>query len=99
MLDEGESLATWALPMPPAYEHVLPARSLAGHRREYLDYEGPVSGGRGTVVRWDEGEFEWVEKNADCIAVDLKGRKIVGRVRIERTSGDTGGLFWYLTTG
>jgi len=24
----------------------------------YLDYEGPVGGGRGTVTRWDGGEYE-----------------------------------------
>jgi hypothetical protein len=98
MLEQGESLATWALPMPPAWEHVLPARPLADHRREYLQYEGPVSGQRGTVVRWDEGQFEWVENNAGCVVVDLKGRKIIGRARIERAGRGSAGFHWYLTT-
>lgn len=97
MLDQGESLATWELPMPPAYEHVIPALRLADHRRDYLEYEGPVSAGRGTVVRWDEGDFQWVEKNAGCIVVDLKGEKIVGRVRID-SGAETGDVCWYLTT-
>ncbi len=63
----------------------------------YLEYEGPVSAGRGTVVRWDEGDFQWVEKNAGCIVVDLKGEKIVGRVRID-SGAETGDVCWYLTT-
>jgi DNA polymerase Ligase (LigD) len=98
MLDQGESLATWALPMPPTLGHVLQAQLLADHRRDYLDYEGPVSGDRGTVVRWDEGEFEWVERSVDCVVVDLRGGKIAGRVRLEAT-GDTPTAFrWRLST-
>jgi hypothetical protein len=92
MLDQGELLATWALPLPPALEHVLPARALPDHRRDYLDYEGPVSGNRGSVVRWDEGHFEWVENSRERVVVDVLGRKISGRVRIEAT-GETRGDF------
>ena len=32
------------------------AERIADHRREYLEYEGPVSGGRGEVCRVAEGE-------------------------------------------
>jgi hypothetical protein len=39
------------------------AERIGEHRREYLEYEGAVSGGRGTVVRvaagWVEGVSEW----------------------------------------
>ncbi len=96
MLDQGESLATWALPMPPAYEHVLPARVLVDHRRDYLQYEGPVSQGRGTVVRWDEGQFEWIERTADRIVVDVVGQKIDGRVQIEKSDAEVDGFRWFL---
>jgi hypothetical protein len=94
MLDQGESLATWSLPLPPASEHVLPARSLADHRREYLSYEGPVSDDRGTVVRWDEGHFQWVERTAQRVVVDIRGKKIIGRVRIDSTV-DTPDIHWW----
>jgi hypothetical protein len=97
MLDRGESLATWSLPMPPALGHVLPARLLADHRREYLDYEGPVSGDRGAVVRWDEGHFEWIESNGPRVVVDLWGRKLVGRVRIEATGESPDDFRWHLS--
>lgn len=94
MLDRGESLATWSLPMPPACEQVLPARKLADHRRAYLEYEGPVSGNRGTVVRWDEGEFEWVEDGDDRIVVDIRGRKTAGRVMLETVTEGPEGFRW-----
>ncbi len=99
MLDQGETLATWSLPLPPASEHLLPARSLADHRRIYLDYEGPVSGNRGTVTQWDEGHFEWVERSSDRVVVDLQGRKIIGRVRIEASDHMPDGFCWYLSAG
>lgn len=97
MLDRGESLATWTLPLPPASDHVLPARSLADHRREYLDYEGPVFDNRGAVSKWDEGHFEWVENERDCVVVDLIGQKIIGRVRIEASDDTTDGFRWLLS--
>ena len=97
MLDQGESLATWSLPMPPAVGQVLQALLLADHRRDYLDYEGPVSGNRGSVVRWDEGEFEWVERNSDCVVVDLRGGKISGRVRLEATGSESDTFQWRLS--
>ena len=46
----------------------FPAEALPDHRLIYLEYEGPISGDRGTVVAWDRGEYrlkrqsdaEWV---------------------------------------
>ncbi len=97
MLDQGESLATWSLSVPPTVGSVLAARLLADHRREYLDYEGPVSGDRGTVARWDEGQFEWVERSGRQVVVDLRGRKLVGRVHIEATGEAPDDFRWHLT--
>ena len=49
MLDTGETLRTWRL--EPALPGVIRAEPLGNHRRAYLDYEGPVSGNRGSVQR------------------------------------------------
>ena len=65
----------------------IPAETNTAHRSEYLDYEGPVSGGRGMVVRWDGGTFEWLEDVPGKVAVELKGRKRSGRVRLECRDG------------
>jgi hypothetical protein len=89
MLELGPALATWALPLPPNYGHTLNAARLADHRLEYLTYEGPVSGDRGSVVRWDEGRFHLVEQTETGLVVDLTGRKLTGRLQIERIDNHT----------
>lgn len=52
-------LLTWATAGLPATD--LPSRQpavqLPPHRRAYLQYQGPVSGGRGNVVRVEQGEY------------------------------------------
>jgi hypothetical protein len=50
----GGKLMTWRLPVWPITT-VTTVTPLELHRREYLTYEGPVSGDRGTVRRVDEG--------------------------------------------
>lgn len=51
---------------------------LPDHRPFYLDYEGPLTGDRGTVLRHDCGTFEWIEQSTDVIRVKLLGHKIIG---------------------
>src|SRR5688572_12931367 len=46
----GSTLATWRSPEWPL-QTGTPLTYLKDHRPAYLDYEGPVSGGRGTVTR------------------------------------------------
>jgi hypothetical protein len=88
MLDRGETLATWALDEPLVPEHEVAAQQLADHRRDYLDYEGPVSGNRGHVTRWDAGTFTG-ELSADKIAVALHGVRCHGTLKLSReTSSD-----------
>ena len=57
MLEAGDVLQTWRLAEPPAPGLAIEATALADHRLAYLDYEGPISGNRGTVSRWDAGVF------------------------------------------
>ncbi|MFO1094461.1 MAG: DNA polymerase ligase N-terminal domain-containing protein [Planctomycetaceae bacterium] len=57
MLESGGVLRTWRLLNEPATGRRVPAERLADHRLKYLDYEGPVSGGRGIVARWDYGTY------------------------------------------
>jgi hypothetical protein len=53
----GSPLATWRCAhWPPQEGDSL--EPLAEHRREYLDYEGPVSGNRGEVRRVERGRCE-----------------------------------------
>ena len=57
LLEVSGVLRTWALPQPPDSGVEMACKALPDHRVEYLDYEGPVSGGRGTVDRWDWGTY------------------------------------------
>lgn len=78
MLEIGEQLRTWRLARTPAPGLVLDALPLPDHRRHYLDYEGPLSGNRGTVRRWDAGEFLPQEVAADHVTVLFQGNRLRG---------------------
>ena len=97
MLETGSVLATWALPLPPNANHEFPAESLADHRIEYLEYEGPVSGDRGAVVQWDAGTYQAVEQTDQRLVVTLAGEKLTGRAELVRRSGEPNGWQFRLT--
>ncbi len=84
LLEQGESCRTWRLLKAPDAEGDIPAEAIAAHRPMYLDYEGPVSGDRGTVTRWDAGTFEWLSYGDDLVEVRLTGRKWLGLARLQR---------------
>jgi hypothetical protein len=94
MLESGDVLKTWRLAAPPCPGTAVPAEPSFDHRPAYLDYEGPVSGGRGTVTRWDAGTFCWDEA-AQGVAVRLEGTRLRGLAQIEPDG--TGG--WRLLMG
>jgi DNA polymerase Ligase (LigD) len=86
MLEQGEALRTWRLARPPENDGPIDAEELADHRLAYLDYEGPVSGGRGTVARWDVGTYETIESTAERVVVRLVGEKLSGVAELRRAS-------------
>jgi hypothetical protein len=88
MLEDGGVLRTWRFAVPPALGHSCAARQLTDHRLAYLDYEGPVSGGRGSVRRWEQGNYDWLWDTPDDLAVRLMGEWLRGVVRLTRLSGD-----------
>ncbi len=86
MLQAGESLESWSLAEPPRPGATIAAEALPDHRPFYLDYEGPVSGGRGTVIRWDQGTYELEVREPDRIAIVLHGAKLTGRATLARSA-------------
>lgn len=86
MLESGDVLRTWALAESPAAGQPIAAEALADHRTAYLDYEGPVSGDRGAVHRWDAGTFQWESNTACEIAVLLQGERLFGQARLTRVA-------------
>jgi hypothetical protein len=71
---EGSALATWRSPAwPPASETV---EKLPDHRREYLDYEGPVSHDRGYVKQVEAGTYERLrESDPSIVAFKLHAER------------------------
>ena len=83
MLEAETSLRTWRLGAPLVPGADVAAESIGDHRLLYLDYEGPVSGNRGCVKRWDWGEFDW-RTRADPVVVVLSGNICKGTLEIRQ---------------
>jgi hypothetical protein len=86
-LEAGPVLRSWRLLQPLRDGVAVPAEQIGDHRLMYLDYEGPVSGGRGTVKRIDAGTFTWKEDGPEKLAVLLAGRVFYARLVLIR-NGD-----------
>jgi len=99
MLDTGSVLRTWQLSADPSAAGSAPPdisiRRLPDHRRDYLDYEGPVSRNRGYVTRADQGTYCILEEDSRSWILSLSGRRLHGRFRLQ---ADGSGLeSWRLT--
>ncbi len=67
---------------------------IADHRRQYLAYQGPLTGGRGSVRRVDAG---WVRPwlwRSDEMIFDLMMSHCRGRVRVEQADADCWTAHW-----
>jgi hypothetical protein len=96
MLEDGPVLKTWRLAHPFGEPgQVIAATALGDHRIAYLDYEGPVSGNRGHVIRRLSGTYRMVEGDfgGDRIVMDLEGERL--RASVVLGSNATG--VWTLT--
>ena len=91
MLEEESSLRTWRLAQEPLGEAPIKAEPLPAHRKHYLDYEGPVSGDRGTVTQWDAGDYLLEIDREEEIWVSLSGKRLRGRAILKR---DPDTEFW-----
>lgn len=90
MIEWGDHLKTWRLFSPPNPGESVRAEPLAQHRLMYLDYEGPVSGGRGTVTQWDAGRVVEITEYGEACIMRILGRRLYGTIRVGPT--DEGGL-------
>ena len=87
-LPEGSPrVATWALAkFSPGLAATGRAEKLADHRREYLDFEGPVSGGRGCVRKVLAGQVMFKttigKMEFEMRGMNDKGEMVTGRLRL-----------------
>lgn len=66
----GGALVTWRSPVWPLVDQT-PLTPLGEHRRDYLSYEGPISGNRGHVRRIAGGTFEWLIRGSQCTRIRI----------------------------
>ena len=99
MLEAGEVLATWRLDRHPAglSDGPIVATRIGDHRTAYLTYEGPVSGGRGTVEIVDAGTYTARRQAAASLDLDFEGRFLSGRLTLRRD--EPPGDRWTLNRG
>jgi hypothetical protein len=98
MLEEDEALRTWALNQAPneptSDANELIADQLPDHRLAYLEYEGPVSGDRGHVTRWDNGEFRCQVDDPEKVVVELEGKRLRGVATLIRDNAQRWRFSW-----
>jgi hypothetical protein len=78
--------------LPGATGDTVEARALGDHRLAYLDFEGPLSGNRGRVVRIDAGTFRLLDKTSqtpNCLHVELSGLLLSGAATLMRSEADS----------
>jgi hypothetical protein len=84
LVEANGVLRAWRLWAEPVADTEIAAEPNAGHRLFYLDYEGPVSGDRGSVSRWDAGTCEWHADEPARVEIELRGTRLAGRAIIRR---------------
>jgi hypothetical protein len=88
MLETGDVLRSWRLEKRPRDQESIRATAIGDHRIAYLDYEGPVSNNRGTVKRWDSGDFTGDALGHEQVLIQVKGSKLQGYLKLHRRLGD-----------
>jgi hypothetical protein len=95
MLERETTLQTWRLLSCPEAGQDIRAEPLTDHRLHYLDYEGPVSGNRGTVTRWDFGTYCVLERTASVLRCRLEGTRLRGTVSLQSQGRGHPSVFCY----
>src|SRR5262245_45239102 len=90
LFEVGAVLWAWRLRAPLAPGVTVAAERNFDHRLLYLDYEGPVSGGRGVVHRWAHGEYTWREQGPRRWVADVTGPQMEGALTLEERPEEAG---------
>jgi hypothetical protein len=71
-------------------ENFVGAELLGDHRREYLAYEGPLSGQRGRVTRIDAGSYRSLSESRQELKIKLNGGHLRGIVTLAAGTNNAG---------
>ena len=86
MLERESCLLTWQLQSEPTTRDACPIHCvrIKDHRKHYLDYQGPISGGRGMVSRYDRGHYDLLAASDSAWTIRLTGTRLTGDFHLER---------------
>ncbi len=95
MLEKEDALLTWRI-ADDIFEDfrkgiTVEALKINNHRKEYLQFQGPINCGRGSVKLIDSGSYEMTDEGSFF----LSGKKIYGKVNI--TNKDNSGKIFLFT--
>lgn len=84
--DLGPGTNDTSVPQPSTLnpQRPLAIERIANHRLLYLDYEGPVSGNRGQVTRWDSGNYLITGATEAELQVEIRGSRMTWTIRLPR---------------
>lgn len=94
-IDAEQRLATWQWPSQPGLAS-LPVRvvRLFDHRRVYLNYEGPISGDRGSVRIVDKGTYVPLCTEPDRWQVAIVSNHLRAQWLLEREDSSSREQWW-----
>ncbi|WP_442482261.1 DNA polymerase ligase N-terminal domain-containing protein [Aeoliella sp. SH292] len=90
LLERADDCWTWAIEILPAAfggdsnSTSVSAIRLANHRKHYLDYEGPVSDGRGQVARVLTGTYELASQSEAHLDIEALIERERMRILLEQ---------------
>jgi|GEM_PF-1227175 len=107
--DSDAELLTFEAPLPPDewVNNKFGVTRLPDHRPLYLNYEGPISGDRGNVIRVQSGQIQWKVLEADLLVLLIrqtwpKTTEPIGQLTIAKSPGNTENsweLQWKIVAG
>ena len=98
MFEDQGKLLTWSTIWEPHREAIGNASQLADHRIDYLDYEGEISGERGSVKRVYSGTFEPRSIGKKIFSAELFGEFQCSLQIVGSSGGREASQLWELRT-
>ena len=97
MLEDGDGLRTWAIERDVDMDQSETAVELSRHRLEYLNYEGELSGGRGTVNRIVSGKYTVVDSQSGKLCIQIDEGPLAGELNFVRLEDQQDGQLWTIS--
>jgi hypothetical protein len=90
MLEAGNILETYRLPVPPEKITAEPVEAIKifDHPLRFLTYEGSVNKGQGSVEIADSGIYQILYKTHSCVELQLDGKILKGKFTLTLIEAD-----------